>query len=61
MVEQEKVFIKNRKDQKVCVLVDRVENQKGLAFVMHSVWKSWESLGEWISLYRSYIVEYTRE
>ncbi len=31
----EKLFIKNRKGQKVAVLVERANNQKGLAFVMH--------------------------
>lgn len=30
-----KLFIKNRKGQKLCVLIDKPENQKGLAFVMH--------------------------
>lgn len=36
-----KLFIKNRKGQKVAVLIDLVENQKGLAFVMHGLggWK----------------------
>lgn len=31
----EKVFIKNRKGQKVAVLIERARDQKGLAFVMH--------------------------
>jgi pimeloyl-ACP methyl ester carboxylesterase len=33
----EKLFIKNRKEQKVCVLVEETPNQKGLAFVMHGL------------------------
>ena len=33
----EKVFIKNRRDQKIAVLVDEVEGAKGLAFVMHGL------------------------
>ena len=36
MVE-EKLFIKNRKDQKICVVLDKQENQKGLVFVMHGL------------------------
>jgi pimeloyl-ACP methyl ester carboxylesterase len=32
-----KLFIKNRKDQKVVVVVDETENAKGLAFVMHGL------------------------
>ncbi|MBI2024449.1 alpha/beta hydrolase [Candidatus Giovannonibacteria bacterium] len=32
-----KQFIKNRKGQKVCVLVEGVENKSGLAFVMHGL------------------------
>jgi len=33
----EKLFVKNRKGQKVSVLVEQTENQKGLAFVMHGL------------------------
>jgi pimeloyl-ACP methyl ester carboxylesterase len=33
----QKVFIKNRKDQKIVVVLDEAENQKGLAFVMHGL------------------------
>lgn len=33
----EKIFIKNRKGQNICVLIDETENQKGLAFVMHGL------------------------
>ena len=33
----QKVFIKNRKDQKVAVIVEEVETPKGLAFVMHGL------------------------
>ena len=33
----EKLFIKNRKDQKISVLLDLVDNAKGLAFVMHGL------------------------
>ena len=33
----EKLFIKNRKGQNVAVLVEKAENQKGLAFVMHGL------------------------
>ncbi len=33
----EKFFIKNRKKQKVAVLLDKVDDQKGLAFVMHGL------------------------
>lgn len=32
-----KEFIKNRKGQKIAVLVERQENQRGLAFVMHGL------------------------
>ncbi len=32
-----KHFIKNRKDQKVCVLVERAKKSKGLAFIMHGL------------------------
>lgn len=32
-----KVFIKNRKNQKIAVLIDKTKNQKGLAFVMHGL------------------------
>ncbi|MDO8574309.1 MAG: alpha/beta hydrolase [bacterium] len=34
---QEKLFIQNRKGQKIAVLVERPENPKGLAFVMHGL------------------------
>ncbi|MBM3245414.1 MAG: alpha/beta hydrolase, partial [Candidatus Omnitrophica bacterium] len=33
----EKLFIKNRKDQNIAVIIDKTENQKGLAFVMHGL------------------------
>jgi len=33
----EKVFIKNRKDQKIAVIIEKPKNQKGLAFVMHGL------------------------
>lgn len=33
----EKLFIKNRKGENISVLVERSENQKGLAFVMHGL------------------------
>jgi len=33
----EKIFIKNRKDEKVVVIVERAESKKGLAFVMHGL------------------------
>ncbi len=33
----QKVFIKNRKELKIAVLVEVAENQKGLAFVMHGL------------------------
>ena len=33
----QKIFIKNRKDQKVSVIIEEVEAPKGLAFVMHGL------------------------
>lgn len=36
----EKIFIKNRKGQKVAVIVEEAKPQKGLAFVMHGFWSS---------------------
>jgi alpha-beta hydrolase superfamily lysophospholipase len=33
----EKIFIKNRKNQKLAVLIDQPESPKGLAFVMHGL------------------------
>ncbi len=33
----EKIFIKNRKDQKVVVLLEKADEQKGLVFVMHGL------------------------
>lgn len=33
----QKEFIKNRKNQKIAVIVEETENQKGLAFVMHGL------------------------
>lgn len=33
----QKIFIKNRKDQKVAVIIEEVEAPKGLAFVMHGL------------------------
>lgn len=32
-----KLFIENRKDEKISVVVDKCENQQGLAFVMHGL------------------------
>lgn len=32
-----KIFIKNRKDQNISVIIEKSENQKGLAFVMHGL------------------------
>ena len=32
-----KIFIKNRKDQKVCVVIDEIKNPKGLAFIIHGL------------------------
>lgn len=32
-----KEFIKNRKNQKIAVIIEETENQKGLAFVMHGL------------------------
>lgn len=34
---QEKLYIQNRKDQKIVVLLEIAENQKGLAFIMHGL------------------------
>jgi pimeloyl-ACP methyl ester carboxylesterase len=34
---KEKLFIKNRKGQKVCVMVERAQDQRGLVFVMHGL------------------------
>lgn len=34
---QEKLFVKNRKGQKIAVLIEKPENPKGLAFVMHGL------------------------
>jgi pimeloyl-ACP methyl ester carboxylesterase len=33
----EKIFIRNRKDQKIAVLIEKNESQKGLAFIMHGL------------------------
>ncbi|MFC1645453.1 alpha/beta hydrolase, partial [Patescibacteria group bacterium] len=33
----DKIFMKNRKNQRIAVLVDKNENQKGLAFVVHGL------------------------
>ncbi|NMC51750.1 alpha/beta hydrolase [Candidatus Kuenenbacteria bacterium] len=33
----EKIFIQNRKNQKLAVLIDQPENPKGLAFIMHGL------------------------
>jgi hypothetical protein len=38
----EKTFIKNRKGLKIAILVEEVENQKGLAFLMHGFLSSKE-------------------
>ncbi len=34
---EEKIIIKNRREQKIVVLLEKAENQKGLAFVMHGL------------------------
>ncbi|MEK6874047.1 MAG: alpha/beta fold hydrolase [Nanoarchaeota archaeon] len=34
---EEKIFIKNRKGQKVSILIEKSKNQKGLVFVMHGL------------------------
>lgn len=34
---EEKIFINNRKGQKISVLVEKPENQRGLAFIMHGL------------------------
>ena len=34
---QEKIFIKNRKNQKTAILVEKPENPRGLAFIMHGL------------------------
>lgn len=34
---EDKIFIKNGKGQKICVLVEKNKNPKGLAFVMHGL------------------------
>lgn len=36
-MKQEKTFVQNRQGQKIVVLVDHVENPKGLAFVVHGL------------------------
>lgn len=36
-ITMEKLFIKNRKGQKVAVIVEKSANQRGLAFVMHGL------------------------
>lgn len=36
-IHMEKIFIQNRKDQKVSVLVEEVESAKGLVFIMHGL------------------------
>jgi len=36
-LQMKKVFIKNRKNLKIAVLVDKTKNQKGLVFVMHGL------------------------
>lgn len=33
----EKLFIKNRKNQNIAVIIEKSENQKGLSFVMHGL------------------------
>lgn len=33
----EKLFIKNRKNKNIAVVIDETENSKGLAFVMHGL------------------------
>lgn len=39
----EKIFIKNRKNQRVSVLIENVDNKRGLAFVMHGLGDSKDS------------------
>lgn len=39
----QKLFIKNRKDQNIAVVVEKVENPKGLVFVMHGLGDSKDS------------------
>jgi len=39
----EKIFIKNRKNQNISVLIEKAQNQKGLAFVMHGLGDSKDS------------------
>ena len=34
---EEKLFIKNRKEQKIVVILNKQENQKGLVFIMHGL------------------------
>ena len=40
-----KTFIKNRKGQRICVLVEEAKNTKGLAFVMHGLGANKETAG----------------
>jgi len=37
LLNMQKEFIKNRKNQKIAVIIEKTENQKGLAFVMHGL------------------------
>ena len=36
-MKEQKIFIKNRLGQKICVLVEKIESQKGLVFIMHGL------------------------
>jgi len=36
-IKMKKSFIKNRKDQNIAVIIEKSENQKGLAFIMHAL------------------------
>lgn len=45
----QKLFIKNRKNQNIAVIVEQAENQKWLAFVMH--WLSWRKEEPHIELF----------
>lgn len=44
----EKITIKNRKNQNIVVIVEKAENQKGLAFVMHGL-GGFKEIGEKLS------------
>src|SRR3990167_2091167 len=40
----EKIFIKNRKNQKICVVLEKNTEQKGLVFIMHGLGGSKDEL-----------------